>query len=123
LFFSLITPADNGGHFPDAGLLKMIEDSFGSFGEFKAEFTKAALDVFGSGWVCLAAGKRPGALKILSLHNQETAVSAGYTPLILLDVWEHAYYLKYRNARAEYVDNYWNIVKFPEYAKFFDSGR
>jgi Fe-Mn family superoxide dismutase len=112
-FFNGLRPANEEGHLPDERLMSMINNTFGSFGSFKDTFSKQALAVFGSGWTCLALTRRRE-LKIINLANQATTLEYGAVPLILFDVWEHAYYLKYRNLRSEYVDNIWNVITFPQ---------
>ncbi|MBI4120599.1 MAG: superoxide dismutase [Parcubacteria group bacterium] len=95
---------------PDAKLVEDINREFGSLEEFKKKFTQVALGHFGSGWAWLACGEN-AKLQVYSLPNQDSPHLKGHKPLIGLDVWEHAYYLKYQNRRAEYVDNWWNILK------------
>ena len=111
LFFEGLSPANSGRQEPDSALMTMIEDTFSSFDNFKKTFSQQALSVFGSGWVCLAQTAQKK-LVILSLANQATVISHGATPLLLLDVWEHAYYLKYRNVRANYIEEAWNVLSF-----------
>jgi Fe-Mn family superoxide dismutase len=91
-------------------LAKAIEAEFGSFVDFKAQLEKAAMGRFGSGWAWLV--KKGGKLSVVSTANQDSPLSEGMTPLLGLDVWEHAYYLKYQNRRAEYVTNWWNVVNW-----------
>lgn len=100
---------------PSAELLKALESAFGSFDAFKAEFEKAANGRFGSGWAWLV--KKGNGLSIMSTANQDNPLSDGLTPILGLDVWEHAYYLKYQNRRAEYVSNWWNVVNWPGVAE------
>ena len=113
LFFSHLGPAEEQPEVPGERLGKLIDQTFGSFQAFKEKFTAEALSVFGSGWACLALTPR-GKLQIMTLHNQDTSLSQNAVPLILFDVWEHAYYLKYKNDRTEYVNNLWNVVRYPE---------
>jgi len=87
-----------------------IEDAFVSVEKFKELFTQTAVGHFGSGWAWLARDKK-NTLKIYSLPNQDSPLTLGHTPLLTLDVWEHAYYLKYQNRRAEFVKVWWNVVK------------
>ena len=112
LFFEMLSPPDEEDHLPKGRLLLDIEKTFGSFDAFKKKFSDAAKAVFGSGWVALARDRR-NALVIVTLPNQETVRSAHMQPILLFDVWEHAYYLKYKNVRADYVDALWNIISFP----------
>ncbi len=100
----------NGGGEPAGELAKAIDTSFGSFSSFKDNFTKAALGQFGSGWAWLVLDGRQ--LKIEPTPNQDTPLSAGRTPLLGLDVWEHAYYLKYQNKRADYIGAWFNVVNW-----------
>ena len=94
----------------DEELTEEIKKTFSSVEEFKKIFTQVAVTQFGSGWAWLARDES-GGLKIYSLPNQDSPYLKNHTPLIGLDVWEHAYYLKYQNRRAEYIENWWNILK------------
>jgi len=114
LFFQKLAPAGEGAHEPSGRLATMIDRHFGGFDAFREAFSQKALAVFGSGWTYLLLTPR-GKLKIESFANQDTPVESGSVPVILFDVWEHAYYLKYKNLRQEYVDNIWNVVRFPEF--------
>ena len=89
-----------------------IDGAFGSFADFKTAFTDAAVKHFGSGWAWLVADK--GALKVMSLPNQDSPLTLGLDPILTLDVWEHAYYLKYQNRRAEFVEAFWQVVNWDE---------
>jgi Fe-Mn family superoxide dismutase len=100
----------NGGGEPTGDLAKAIDTSFGSFSAFKDNFSKAGLGQFGSGWAWLVADG--SALKIEPTANQDTPLSSGKTPLLGVDVWEHAYYLKYQNKRADYIAAWWNVVNW-----------
>jgi len=91
-------------------LTEEITKEFGSIDEFKKAFTQASVGHFGSGWSWLVRDENDK-LKVYSLPNQDSPLSLGHTPLIALDLWEHAYYLKYQNRRPEYVDNFWNVLK------------
>ena len=99
-----------GGGEPTGDLAKAIDTAFGSFSAFKDNFTKAALGQFGSGWAWLVLDG--SAVKIEPTPNQDTPLSAGHPPLLGLDVWEHAYYLKYQNKRADYITAWWNVVNW-----------
>lgn len=90
-------------------LAQAITDTFGSFADFQAQFKKAALGVFGSGWAWLAKDAS-GKLSIVGTPNQDSPASLGLTPLLGIDVWEHSYYLHYQNRRDEYIDNFWEVV-------------
>ena len=100
--------ANKGGE-PSGALAKALDDTFGSFDAFKKEFNGAAMGVFGSGWAWLAKDSS-GKLVVAKTPNQDSPVSIGLTPLLAIDVWEHAYYLKYQNRRNEFVSNFWNVV-------------
>ncbi len=94
----------------DENLVKEIEETFGSLEEFKEKFDNAAKTQFGSGWAWLARNKE-GRLEVYSLPNQDSPYTLGHEPIFNLDVWEHAYYLKYQNKRPDYVNAFWNITK------------
>jgi Fe-Mn family superoxide dismutase len=113
LFWEIMAP--KAGGLPQGELVKTIQASFGSFDNFKAEFEKAANGRFGSGWAWLI--KKGNGLAVVSTPNQDNPLSDGSTPILALDVWEHAYYLKYQNKRNEYVANWWNVVNWNEVAK------
>ncbi len=116
IFWKLMAP--NAGGQPAGALAEAINKSFGGFEKFKETFSNAAMTRFGSGWAWLV--KNPnGSLEILSTANQDNPISEGKFPVMGLDVWEHAYYLKYQNRRAEYVTNWWNVVNWDEVAKRF----
>lgn len=112
-FWEIMAP--NAGGAPTGALAKAIEAAFGSFENFKTEFEKAANGRFGSGWAWLV--KHNGSLAVISTPNQDNPLSEGMVPILGLDVWEHAYYLKYQNRRAEYVTNWWNVVNWEEVAR------
>ena len=106
LFWKILGPKKE----VDQSLLNDVTKTFGSCDMFKQEFGKAALSHFGSGWAWLVRDDT-GALKIYSLPNQDSPLTKGHTPLIALDVWEHAYYLKYQNRRQEYIENWWHVLR------------
>jgi len=106
-----------GGGQPSGKLGEAITSTFGSFDTFKEKFGAAAIGRFGSGWAWLV--KKGGALEIASTPNQDTPLMEGITPVFGLDVWEHAYYLKYQNRRAEYIAAWWNVVNWSEIEKRF----
>ncbi|MGL4772555.1 MAG: superoxide dismutase [Clostridium sp.] len=108
-FWSIMAPAQ--GQKPTGNLSKAIDKTFGTFENFQKEFKEAALSRFGSGWAWLVLSK-DGKLSIISTPNQDSPISDCLTPIIGLDVWEHAYYLKYRNMRSDYIDNWWNVVNW-----------
>ena len=108
-FFWTIMAPKTGGE-PSGPLADAIKAAFGGFEAFKAEFKKASLGRFGSGWAWLI--NTGGKLTIESTANQDSPLSEGKDPILLLDVWEHAYYLKYQNRRADFVDAWWNVVNW-----------
>jgi len=116
LFWEIMGPKMGGS--PTGAMIKVLDASFGSFDAFKEEFTKAATTRFGSGWAWLVT-KGEG-LAVVSTANQDTPLSEGMTPILGLDVWEHAYYLKYQNRRPEYISNWWNVVNWDEVSKRYD---
>lgn len=101
---------------PKSTLEKQIIKNFGSFLKFQEAFEKKALGLVGSGWIWLCSDKS-GSLVILSTQNHDTPLAQGYTPLLILDVWEHAYYLKYRNKRVDFVKAWWSVVDWSGVAK------
>lgn len=109
--------APNAGGEPKGALANALSSDFGSFANFKAEFDKAAMGRFGSGWAWLVV--RNDKLAVVSTANQDNPLSDGMTPLVGLDVWEHAYYLKYQNRRAEYVAAWWNVINWDDVARRF----
>ena len=115
LFWKVMSP--NGGGEPSGALAQAISTAFGDFASFKTTFAQAAVGRFGSGWAWL--GFKGGKLTVLSMPNQDVPMMDGLTPVLGIDVWEHAYYLKYQNRRPEYVANWWNIVNWEEVARRF----
>ena len=109
IFWSIMK--SQGGGEPSGALADKIIQSFEDFAKFRDSFSKAALGVFGSGWTWLVADTS-GKLSIITTPNQDSPTSQGLKPLLTLDVWEHAYYLKYQNRRLEYVANWWNVVNW-----------
>ncbi len=118
LFWKIMSP-DGGGE-PGGDLMAAINSAFGDFASFKDQFSKTAVGQFGSGWGWLAADSG-GALKVLSTPNQDSTYSQGMTPLLGVDVWEHAYYLNYQNRRADYVAAWWNVVNWSEVEQRFQA--
>ncbi len=117
MFWDIMAPKAGGE--PEGQLAQAIATDFGSFADFKAQFEKAAMGRFGSGWAWLA--KKGGKLNIISTANQDNPMSEGMTPLLTLDVWEHSYYLKYQNRRAEYVTAWWNVVNWKAVASRYNA--
>ncbi len=116
MFWEIMAPKAGGA--PQGDLAKAIEAAFGSFEAFKTEFEKAANGRFGSGWAWLV--KKGSGLAVISTANQDNPLSEGLTPILGLDVWEHAYYLHYQNRRAEYVTNWWNVVNWQAVAERYN---
>ena len=114
LFWESMGP--NAGGKPTGVLAERINRDFGSFENFKETLSKAALTRFGSGWGWLVEDDK-GILSVVSTANQDTPLSEGYNPLLLIDVWEHAYYLKYQNKRGDYISAWWNLINWANIAK------
>ncbi|HEY4351836.1 MAG TPA: Fe-Mn family superoxide dismutase [Paraburkholderia sp.] len=115
-FWNSLKP--QGGGQPSGALAEAINKKWGSFDKFKEEFTKTAVGTFGSGWAWLV--KKPdGSLDLVSTSNAATPLTTDAKPLLTIDVWEHAYYIDYRNARPKFVEAYWNIVNWDFAAKNF----
>lgn len=108
-FWHCLSPA--GGGEPDGHLRALIERDFGNFSQFKSLFSTAALNLFGAGWAWLAQDAE-GKLEILPLKDAHTPLTSGKRPLLTLDVWEHAYYIDYRNARNKFIDGFWEVVNW-----------
>lgn len=113
-FFNLITP--NPTAMPES-LKSALSTNFSSVEKFKEEFTNAALKLFGSGWVWLAADKN-GKLSIISTSNADTPVAKGMKPILTIDVWEHAYYIDYRNNRKAYIEGFWKLIDWGKVEHF-----
>jgi Fe-Mn family superoxide dismutase len=117
MFWAIMAP--KGGSEPKGKLADEIEKTFGDFAKFKEQFAQTATTRFGSGWAWLALAK--GKLEIYSTANQDNPLMDGKTPVMGLDVWEHAYYLKYQNRRPDYIAAWWNVVNWAEVEKRFDA--
>lgn len=117
LFWEWMSPS--GGGEPDGALHSAIESAFGSFADFKAQLKDAGVKRFGSGWAWLVHDR--SGLTIVSTPNQDNPISDGKTPLLGVDVWEHAYYLKYQNRRPDYLDAWWNVVNWAKVAEGFSA--
>lgn len=113
LFWEILSP--NGGGKPSGELAAAIDETFGSFDEFKEKFSATGAGRFGSGWAWLVV--TDGKLEVIDTLNQDSPLSLGKTPILGLDVWEHAYYLNYQNKRPEYISAFWNVVNWDEVAK------
>ncbi|WP_421379868.1 superoxide dismutase [Bacillus salacetis] len=119
LFWTILSP--NGGGNPDGELASAIESKFGSFEKFKEEFAAAGAGRFGSGWAWLVVNN--GELEVTSTLNQDSPLMDGKTPILGLDVWEHAYYLNYQNRRPDYINAFWNVVNWDEVSKRFSAAK
>ncbi|MEC1336264.1 superoxide dismutase SodA [Bacillus velezensis] len=119
LFWTLLSP--NGGGEPTGELAEEIKSTFGSFDQFKEKFAAAAAGRFGSGWAWLVVND--GKLEITSTPNQDSPLSEGKTPVLGLDVWEHAYYLNYQNRRPDYISAFWNVVNWDEVARLYSEAK
>jgi superoxide dismutase, Fe-Mn family len=115
LFWESMSP--NGGGQPDGDLAQAIDDAFGSFDDFKANVKNAGVNQFGSGWAWLVHDG--SGLAVVSTPNQDNPITDGKTPLLGVDVWEHAYYLKYQNRRPDYIDAWWHTVDWAKVAERF----
>lgn len=110
--------APQGGGTPSGALASAIDKAFGSFDGFKEKFSQTAITTFGSGWGWLVKNTA-GGLELVSTSNAGCPLTAGQTPLLTCDVWEHAYYIDYRNARPKYVESFWNLVNWDFVARNF----
>ena len=115
LFWQIMSPA--GGGEPTGALAEAINSAFGGFADFRSSFSAAAGGVFGSGWAWLVADG--GALSVSTTPNQDTPLMRGKTPILGLDVWEHAYYLHYQNRRADYIDAFFNVVNWDKVGELY----
>ncbi|RBW69766.1 superoxide dismutase [Bacillus taeanensis] len=121
IFWNVMTP--KGGGEPKGELLQEIKRTFGSFQQFKKHFSEAAKKVEAVGWAILVWAPRSHRLEILQAEKHQNLSQWDVIPLLVLDVWEHAYYLQYENKRAEYVDNWWNVVNWPEVSERFKKAK
>ncbi|WP_342499630.1 superoxide dismutase SodA [Bacillus sp. FSL M7-0791] len=119
LFWTLLSP--NGGGAPTGELADAIEKELGGFEKFKSDFAAAAAGRFGSGWAWLVVND--GKLEITSTPNQDSPLTEGKTPILGLDVWEHAYYLNYQNRRPDYISAFWNVVNWDEVARLYSEAK
>lgn len=118
-FWEILAP--NAGGEPTGAIKEAINEAFGDFSSFKEEFKKAAAGRFGSGWAWLVLEN--GKLAITSTANQDSPLMEGKTPILGLDVWEHAYYLKYKNVRPDYIAAFWNVINWDEVNKRFEAAK
>ncbi|ADK79805.1 superoxide dismutase [Sediminispirochaeta smaragdinae] len=116
LFWKVMGP--KGGGKPEGALAEKIDSSFGGFDVFISEFSAAAASRFGSGWAWLAVDPN-GSLSVLSTANQDSPLTQGLVPILGLDVWEHAYYLKYQNRRPEYIESFFKVINWPKVAELY----
>ena len=112
IFWENLAPAGKGGGKPGGAIADMIDKEFGSFERFKMEFTKAAASVEGSGWAALAVQECVARPLIMQIEKHNVNVYPSFQVLMVLDVWEHAYYLDYKNDRAKFVEAFWNLVNW-----------
>ncbi|UTR09400.1 superoxide dismutase [Evansella sp. LMS18] len=119
LFWQIMSP-DGGGE-PSGDLADAINNAFGSLDKFKEEFKNAALTRFGSGWAWLVV--KDGKVEVTSTPNQDSPIMEGVTPILGVDVWEHAYYLKYQNKRPDYVDAFFNVINWEEVSKRYNEAK
>ncbi|MFA9455603.1 superoxide dismutase [Halalkalibacter sp. AB-rgal2] len=121
IFWTVMNP--NGGGQPEGMLKKQIEQDFGSFNKMKEQFSQAAEHVEGGGWALLVWSPRAHRLEILQAEKHQNLTQQDVIPLLVLDVWEHAYYLRYQNERNKYIEQWWNVVYWPEVEKRFKEAR
>ena len=119
MFWTIMGPG--GGGEPSGALAEAIKSTFGGFSNFKEQFTKAATTRFGSGWAWLSVDK--GKLVVESTANQDSPISEGRTPILGIDVWEHAYYLHYQNRRPDYINAFYNLINWNEVGKRFAAAK
>lgn len=121
IFWNNLSP--EGGDKPEGELAAAIDDAFGSFDAFRAHFTAAAMGIQGSGWALLSYEGLGGNMLIEQLFDQQGNIPVATTPLLMLDMWEHAFYLDYVNVKADYVKAFWNIVNWADVSKRFEAAR
>ena len=119
MFWAIMGP--NAGGQPTGAIADAIKNTFGDFAQFQEKFNDAGVKQFGSGWAWLVQGN--GGLQIMSTPNQDSPLSQGLYPIMGNDVWEHAYYLKYQNRRAEYLKAWWNVVNWAEVNKRYEAAK
>ncbi|MGV8142756.1 MAG: superoxide dismutase [Candidatus Pacearchaeota archaeon] len=116
LFWEILSPHKQEAH---GKILDAIVDSFGSFEEFKKQFSEKSLAFFGSGWVWLVVDLKTKKLEIACTGNQDTPLSSGKQPVLVIDLWEHAYYLKYQNRRNEFIEAWWNLINWKRVTELY----
>ena len=121
VFWTNMSP--DGGDKPVGELAAAIDDTFGSFDKFRAHFTANAMTIMGSGWSILAWDTLGKKLIIVQLYDQQGNLPVGIVPLLMLDMWEHAFYLQYRNVKADYVNAWWNVVDWANVAQRFENAK
>jgi Fe-Mn family superoxide dismutase len=121
LFWNNMTP--HGGDKPDGDLAAAIDESFGSYEGFRNQLSEAALNVQGSGWGALTWEPVAQQLIVEQVYDHQSNVGQGAPPLLVLDMWEHAYYLQFKNVKADWVESFWNIVNWPDVAQRFEKAR
>ena len=120
MFWQLMGPAKGGA--PTGEIAAVIKNHFGGFDSFKEQMNKGGVGRFGSGWTWLVVGK-DGALQVTDTANQDSPLMSGQTPILGIDVWEHAYYLKYQNRRPDYLEAWWNVVNWAEVSRRFEAAK
>ena len=123
IFWTNLAPVGKGGEAPTGELAKALEQEFGSFASFVEKMSALTIGIQGSGWGWLGCNKANGRLSLTTCSNQDPLSTAGLIPLLGIDVWEHAYYLQYKNVRADYVKNIWRIVNWKNVEERFSQGR
>jgi Fe-Mn family superoxide dismutase len=113
----------DGGGKPEGDLASAVDEQFGSFDHLRDHLTHATTTVQGSGWGALAWEPAGGRLIVEQIHDHQSNLSQGAIPLLVIDIWEHAFYLQYKNVKADYVEAVWNIVNWPDVARRFDAAR
>ena len=121
VFWNNMSP--DGGDKPEGEIAAAIDEYFGSFDKFKDQFTAVATGIQGSGWAILAYDTIAGRLNLFQLFDQQGNIPVGVVPLLMLDMWEHAFYLDYQNVKADYVKAWWNVVNWEDVAQRFDTAR
>ncbi|MEB3779578.1 MAG: superoxide dismutase [Desulfurococcales archaeon] len=120
IFWPNMAPEGKGGGTPGGSLADAINNQFGGFDNFKKLFSQAAKTVEGVGWAYLAVDPLTGELRVGQIEKHNVLMTAGLVPILVIDVWEHAYYLQYKNDRGSYVDNWWNVVNWDDVARRYE---